>query len=88
MVFAKPLRVGKLERYEVDANYWLNGEVLVSATVEPDDKATLTGSVSLDGGVIGFYLTGAAKGGCKIHLNYATATRNDCFTVVVNVLLC
>lgn len=88
MQFEKPLKVGKVERFEVDLSSWLNGEVLQSATVEPDiTKATLTTS-DISGGVVGFFLTGLGTGACKVHLNYTTATRSDCLTVIVIVLNC
>lgn len=87
MQFEKPLRVGKVERYEFDLVNWLGGEALQSATVAPDAKATLVTS-DIDGTVIGFFVEGAAKGACKVHLNYNTATRSDCFTVIVIVLDC
>lgn len=89
MIFEKPLRVGKRERYELDISNWLAGEPLVSATVSPDNNfASLEGIPDLTSGVIGFFLDGVQNGRCKIHVNYATATRTDCAAVTVIVLLC
>ena len=88
MFIEKPLRVGKRERYEVDLNNWLDGEALVSATVEPDAKATISGAPDLTSGVIGFFIEGAERGSCAVHLNYSTATRTDCYTVFINVTNC
>lgn len=88
MFIEKPLRVGKRERYEVDLNNWLDGEALVSATVEPDAKAAFIGMPDLAAGVIGFFIEGVTRGNCTVHLNYATATRTDCYTVFINVTNC
>jgi hypothetical protein len=92
MVFEKPLRIGKTERYEIagaNLTAWLDGEVLLSATVEPDTtKATLSGSVDFNDGLIGFYLVGVASGGCNVHINYSTATRSDCYTAIIIVSPC
>lgn len=89
MVYEKVLKVGKRERYELGLTSWLNGETLLSATVEPNiEFAELFGSVDILDGVIGFFLNGVARGSCKVHINYATATRSDCVTVVVQVQDC
>jgi hypothetical protein len=89
MQIPKPLRVGKRERYEVTIAGWLDGESFISFTVAPDEtKATLHGVPDVDGATIGFYLDGVESGTCKVHINYATATRSDCETVRIKVANC
>lgn len=84
-VAQKPVRIGKTERYTLNLNSWLNGEVLASATVTGDAKATLSAS-DINGGVIGWFATGVEKGVSAVHVEYSTATRTDCQTIRIIVV--
>ena len=93
MTYDKPLRVGKVERYQFGGGNllsWLDGETLQSFTVQPDtDFAILVGVPAGDEpGKIGFFLEGVAVGRCQVHISYSTATRSDCATVTVVVSSC
>lgn len=92
MTYDKPLKVGKRERYELTGSNltaWLAGEALLSATVTPNSTyATLFQPADISGSTIGFMLDGVAAGRCKIHIEYATATRSDCVTKFVIVQNC
>ena len=93
MIIDKPLRVGKVDRFQFGGSgllQWLDGELLQSFTVSPNtDLATLVGVPAEDEpGVIGFFLEGVARGRCKVHINYSTATRSDCATITVSVENC
>lgn len=88
MRYVKALKIGKVERYELDLAAWLDSEPLVSATVTPTAEASQVGVVDIVGGVIGFFLTGVGSGVCTLEFNYTTATRTDCYKLYVRVTDC
>ena len=91
MRFAKPLKVGKVERYQLSGpnlKEWLDGELLTGATVTLGAEAAIVGAPDFAAGVIGFYATGITAGRCEAHFNYQTATRSDCYSAEIVVLEC
>jgi hypothetical protein len=84
-VAEKPVKISKTERYTFNLSAWLNGEAIATATVTGDAKATLS-AADINGGIIGWFATGVAKGVSVVHIEYTTATRSDCQNLRIIVI--
>ena len=86
-LYQKPLPVGKIGNYTLTLDSgWLDGETIVSVNVTcPGATVTLPTS---SGNVLQAFLEGVAAGRYEMHWEWATATRSDCYTTVIDVIEC
>jgi hypothetical protein len=87
--FERPLKVGKIDNYTLTlSSGYLDGEVIVSATVTTDSLLLNIDTVSNDGVVISALCTGVNPGYADLHFAWATATRSGCETYSVFIEEC
>lgn len=86
MVYAKQLKVGKIERYTFGIGGWLNGDTLVNASVVACGTSLRVNSSDFSGSTIGFFAEGLARGAGSVIVSYETATRTDSIKLVIVVL--
>lgn len=85
--YEKPLPVGKTGNYTLTLDSgWLGNETITSVTATCDD-ATVTLPTS-NGNVLQAFFEGVNAGTSEVHWEWATATRSDCYTVVINIVEC
>lgn len=83
----KVLHIGKTDRYGINKDVWLAGDVITLLNVTADALVTVD-SFSFVGGDMSAVLTGVSAGVAKVHFEYSTATRSDCQTILVRVKVC
>lgn len=86
-LYEKPLPVGKVGNYTLTLNSgWLSQEAITSVNVTCEG-ATIT-LPTFDGNVLQAFFEGVTKGRHKVHWEWATATRSDCYTGVLTIVEC
>ena len=80
MAWLKPVKVGKTERYELGLSGWLDGESIISHSVQACGAGVVIKSSGVTGSDIWFYAEGVTKGSVKIIIEFATVTRSDSYT--------
>ena len=79
MAWDKPVKVGKVERYELGISGWLDGEAVLSFSVLSCSGVDIKLS-GIDGSVIWFYAEGLTKGRHQIIVSFETLTRSDSYS--------
>lgn len=87
--YEKALPVGKTGNYTLTVSgEWLGSEQIVSFNVTAPDGGFSVGATTVSSNVIQSLLTGLQVGTYKVHFEFATATRSDCYTAYVDVIEC
>ena len=79
MAWDKPVKVGKVERYELSISGWLDGESVLNFSVSACSGVDIKSS-GIDGATIWFYAEGLAKGRHQIIISFETLTRSDAYS--------
>lgn len=86
-LYEKPLPVGKVGNYTLTLDSgWLGAETITSVNVTCAG-ATITLPTS-SGNVLQAFFEGVTVGRFEVHWEWATATRSDCYTSVLNIIEC
>lgn len=86
-LYEKPLPVGKIGRYTLTLDSgWLGDESIISLNVTCSG-ATVTLPTSSDN-VLQAFLEGDTVGRHEVHWSWATPTRSDCATTIIEVIEC
>lgn len=80
MAWDKPVKVGKVERYELGISGWLDGESIISHSVQACGAGVDIKSSGIDGSAIWFYAEGLTKGRHQIIISFETLTRSDSYS--------
>lgn len=86
-LYEKPLPVGKVGNYTLTLDSgWLGAETITSVSVTCAG-ATITLPTS-NGNVLQAFFEGDTVGRFEVEWEWATATRSDCYTTVLNIAEC
>lgn len=88
-LYEKPLPVGKTGNYTLTVDSgWLGGDSITSVSASvPSGGATVTLPTS-SGNVLQAFFEGVTVGRHEVEWEWATATRSDCYTVILDVVEC
>lgn len=78
--FQLRLNVGSCDVVGVDVSEWLGSENIDTLIATPEDSGVRVVSSNIENGRLMIKAEGLAVGVSKIKFNYATRTRQDCFT--------
>ncbi len=84
--FERKLKVSKTDAFEVNVSSWANGEALSIDGITDSTGLTSVVSSTVSGGIISVLLTGIGVGTAKIHFEYSTPTRSNCYVATLNVI--
>jgi hypothetical protein len=86
-LYEKPLPIGKVGNYTLALDSgWLGAETITSVSVTCAG-ATITLPTS-NGNVLQAFFEGDTVGRFEVEWEWATATRSDCYTTVLNIVEC
>ena len=87
LVFEKPLKQTKTDRYGLDVTPWLDGQPLATfAVTAPLESGITVGTVVNDNNTISVLLTAGNIGRWDIDYEYSTSTRSDCQSLALTVI--
>jgi len=81
IIWQKPLKVGRTERYYIDLVDWLDGQSAVAATITPAGALTTSTSTTIGVNIVSWLITGVSAGDEVFDVEYSTVTRSDCIKV-------
>lgn len=85
LMWQKPLKIGKTDRYSLDVSNWLDGQSLTSFNVTALTGVTVSNVVNQNG-KISCLILATAVGEIDIEFSYSTVDRNDCQIVKLNII--
>ena len=84
----RKVKTNKTASVAIDVSYFTLNEPITSATLTSENNKTTIGTATLSTGKVSALMTGINSGLDIIHLNYSTATRNNCAEFKLEVVNC
>ena len=83
--FSRKLKVSKIDSFTLDVSAWAENEAITSLLVTESSSLVTIGASTFADGKLTVLLTGVAIGEAKVHFEYTTLTRRDCYESIVIV---